>query len=133
MQRKTRFLILAAILAATFFLIDGRSHAQDLSGVWKGRWTADATERRPEHGGSLRVRLIKAGGNTYQGRFAGRFALIIPYFYRATVYQYGDRLYSSKRIGRRGNYEMSLQHGAGNLQGRWNVGNQAGSIRLRRR
>lgn len=107
--------------------------AQDASGVWRGSWSADATARRPEHGGPLRVRLIPTGPNSYQGRFSGRFAVIIPYFYRAEVYQQGNYLYSTKSIGRMGQYEMRLQNCCGQMSGRWSAGNQSGNIRLRRR
>ncbi len=110
-----------------------RGSAQDASGIWRGRWTADATPRRAEHGGPLRVRLQRTGPNTYQGRFSGRFAIIIPYFYRATLYQQGDHLYSARQIGRMGQYQMNLQNCGDSLAGRWTTGGQAGSIRLRRR
>ena len=95
--------------ALSIFESNNSTHAQDLSGVWKGKWTADANERWPEHGGSLRIRLIPSSPGVYQGRFSGRFALVIPYFYRAEVKQYGNTLVSSKKLGPMGSYNMQLR------------------------
>ncbi|MFN3189762.1 MAG: hypothetical protein ACE361_04485 [Aureliella sp.] len=108
--------------------------AQDLTGVWRGRWTADATARLPEHGGALRMRLTPTGPGTYRGNFSGRFAVVIPYFYRAEVRQHGNQLVSSKRLGPMGNYTMRLSAAPSrqSMSGRWIAGDHRGSIRIRR-
>ena len=106
--------------------------AQDATGLWRGTWSANATARRAEHSGPLRVRLTPSGPNVYRGRFSGRFALVVPYFYRATVYQSGNTLYSSRRLGRRGQYQMRLQMYGNSLSGGWTTGQQSGGIQLRR-
>ena len=129
-------LLAACLLFSWSFLahpLVDRAAAQDFSGVWRGQWTANATSRRPEHGGPLRVRLTRTGANTYQGRFSGRFAIVIPYFYRATVYQRGGQLVSSRKLGRSGQYTMSLNSHYNSLSGAWTTGEQSGSVRLRRR
>lgn len=107
--------------------------AQDASGVWRGRWTAFATPQRREHGGPVRVRLTKVGPSTYRGTFSGRFAIVIPYVYRATVYQSGGTLYADKQLGRFGQYRMALQPWGNTLSGNWSAGNSRGAIQLRRR
>ncbi|MFK7735427.1 MAG: hypothetical protein AB8B50_05325 [Pirellulaceae bacterium] len=125
--------IAIACLALPTFANTRVAQAQEFSGVWKGKWTADANKRWPEHGGSLRIRLKPSSPGTYQGLFSGRFALVIPYFYRADVKQYGNTLVSSRKLGPMGSYNMRLgashpQH----LTGRWNAGSSRGSIRVRR-
>ncbi|MEM8733784.1 MAG: hypothetical protein AAGG44_06170 [Planctomycetota bacterium] len=124
-------LVLSMLFAA---MLAPETYAQDLSGVWRGRWTADATPKLPEHGGALRMRLTPTGFGTYQGRFSGRFALVIPYFYRAEVRQNGNQIISSKRLGPMGSYTMRLSASPSrqSLSGRWSAGKHHGSIRVRR-
>lgn len=108
--------------------------AADLSGRWKGRWTsAPSAGHSRQHSGSLRVRLKNQGGGHYQGIFAGRFAVVIPYIYRADVYQVGNSLISTKRLGPLGEYQMHLvSPKPGSLQGGWSAMGEAGSIKLQR-
>jgi hypothetical protein len=103
----------------------------DVSGRWKGTWTTHRPNNQRAHHGTLRVRLTPQANGTYRGVFAGRFAVVIPYFYRATVYQQGNRLQSTKRLGPFGNYDMQLMHQPGSLSGTWSAGGETGSIRLR--
>jgi len=117
-----------------FMLSNGSiSQANDLSGRWQGTWTTFPQGTSRPHQGTLRVRLRDRGDGTYQGTFAGRFALVIPYLYRGTVYQHGDTLTSTKRLGPFGEYQMQLQHAPGTLSGTWSAGNSAGGIQLRAR
>lgn len=104
--------------------------AQDLGGTWKGRWATDASPSRRAHGGPLRVRLRPAGPGVYHGTFSGRFAVVIPYFYRAEVYQVGSELRSTKKLGPFGDYEMSLQSFAESMHGSWSASGHRGTIRL---
>lgn len=105
----------------------------DYSGVWRGRWTTDPTGSGRSHRGTLRVRLRPTGEGEYRGWFSGRFAVVIPYFYRARVTQYGNRLVSSKRLGSLGQYRMVLDGHSGSLTGRWSAAGEGGRIRLLRR
>lgn len=121
-------------------------HSPDYSGSWKGRWTSSPQLNRHRHirrghggrghGGTLRVRLqrldSRGGRPAYKGTFAGRFAVIIPYFYRTTVYQEGNQLYADKRLGAFGSYKMHLSSSHGRMHGRWQAGKQHGTIRLAR-
>jgi hypothetical protein len=121
-------LIVAMMLGFTQLAV--LAQASDLSGRWKGTWTTFSQgEKRPHHG-TLRVHLRPRGDGTYQGTFAGRFAIVIPYFYRATVTQYGNTVVSTKRLGPFGEYRMHLHHQPGSLNGHWSAGSEAGSIRL---
>ncbi len=117
-----------------FLFADPRvSLAQDLSGRWHGTWTTFSEGESRPHRGTLRIRLRSQGDGTYQGTFAGRFAVVIPYFYRGTVYQYGNTLASTKRLGPFGDYRMQLQHAGDRLGGTWSAGKTAGAIQLRAR
>ena len=130
--RKTLTILFLATSIACTWLSDSAA-AQDASGVWKGKWTEARPSGRREFTGSLRIKLQKTGSNTYQGNFSGRFAIVIPYFYRAEVVQYGNALYSSKKLGPLGEYRMQLRIGASSLNGGWNTAKHHGSIRVRRR
>ncbi len=110
----------------------------DSSGRWKGSWTAAARPGRPAHGGTLNVRLRPGPDNSYRGVFSGRFAVVIPYVYRAKVYAVPGGLYSSKRLGPFGQYNMFLRPQSGRLDGSWSASMRNGSvhtgtIRLQRR
>ncbi len=110
--------------------------AQDLSGVYRGRWTANASERRPEHGGAMRVRLRSQGTHgtpqSYRGVFMGRFAVVIPYFYRADVTQVGNQLHASKKLGPMGTYQMRLHSSTHGINGSWSAAGSSGRIHLQR-
>lgn len=123
--------ILSAVVVC--LLLATSASAQDLSGRWQGTWSSAANARHREHSGPLRIRLTSNGDGTYQGVFAGRFALVIPYFYRASVSQYGNQLVSTKRLGPLGVYRMQLSSSPGGLNGNWNAAGESGAIQLRRR
>lgn len=126
-------LFLLSCLAYFLFAHCQMSSAQDLSGRWHGTWTTFPQGESRSHRGTLRIRLRSQADGTYQGTFAGRFAVIIPYVYRGTVYQHGNTLVSTKRLGPFGDYRMQLRHTGNILDGSWSAGNSAGGIQLRAR
>lgn len=123
--------ILSAIVLC--LLLIPTADAQDLSGRWKGTWTSAANSKHREHSGPLRVHLTDNGDGTYRGVFAGRFAKVIPYFYRASVTQYGNQVVSTKKLGPLGDYRMQLSSGPNRLNGSWTAAGETGAINLRRR
>lgn len=126
---------LAVAVAVVLSLVLTESvSAQSAAGVWRGKWTSMPTaKQRRMHQGTLRVRLVPTGANTYAGRFSGRFALVIPYSYRAEVIQHGDQLYSSKRLGPMGEYRMNLgPTWSSSMQGGWSAGEAHGGVSLQR-
>lgn len=130
-----RVVILALVFWCFVFQLSAPTvQAQDLAGVWRGQWTSQPNQKQlREHRGPLRVRLVPTGPSTYDGRFSGRFAGVIPYFYRAPVSQYGSTLVSSKRLGPMGSYTMHLYPQSGNRYGGgWSAGSSRGRIHLRR-
>ncbi len=107
--------------------------ADEFAGKWQGRWTTDSQDGRRGHQGTLRMSLRPQADGSYQGTFAGRFAVVIPYVYRARVERVGQTLVSSKRLGPFGNYTMHLSPWNSELRGHWSAGSETGGIRLRRR
>jgi hypothetical protein len=107
--------------------------ANDLSGRWRGTWTTFSQGQKRPHHGTLHITLRAEDPGVYRGTFSGRFAVIVPYFYRATVYQHGNLLTSTKRLGPFGDYRMQLTHQPGALNGTWSAGGEAGEIRLQAR
>lgn len=126
------FVVVGVGLLLSMTLLSSSLTAQEPAGRWAGRWTTYKENGRG-HQGTLRANLRPNGDGTYQGTFAGRFALVVPYVYRATVVQEGDMLYSTKRLGPMGSYEMQLQHYPGSLSGGWSAGKSSGGIQLYRR
>lgn len=108
------------------------AEAGDQAGLWKGRWNSHSPPARRAHGGTLRMRLRPAGGNVYHANFSGRFAVVIPYFYRATVTQVGNQLISTKRLGPLGEYRMSLHSNGASASGIWSAAGHSGGIQMRR-
>ncbi|HBE71259.1 MAG TPA: hypothetical protein DDW52_24190, partial [Planctomycetaceae bacterium] len=106
----------------------------NLTGRWVGTWDQPAAgKQRRDHRGSLRVRLRPVGPGQYRGVFAGRFAVVIPYIYRADVYQYGHTITSTRRLGPLGNYSMNLRANGNSLRGGWSAMGYRGNIQLQRR
>ena len=132
MFKRSTFLGLCVALALVSICISDVG-AQDLSGTWKGKWTSPGSSGRRAHQGTLNMRLRPTGPGTYQGLFYGRFAVVIPYAYRAQVSQAGNHVQSVKRLGPLGNYSMSLCASGACLNGSWQAGSHRGGISLRRR
>lgn len=110
------------------------AQAQEFSGVWRGKWTSHPAPGRRPHQGSLRVRLTPTAPCTYQGTFTGRFAVVLPYFYRAEVQQVGDTLISKKKLFGSLEYQMQVRpQGSSVLSGGWQAADHSGNIFLRKR
>jgi len=94
---------------------------------WGGRWESPSKG----HSGSIHMRLRPLDENHYQGLFYGRFAVVVPYVYRAPVTRVGQTLYSEKRLGPLGSYRMVLQQNPGQISGNWSAGSLSGPISMR--
>jgi hypothetical protein len=125
-----RYILVGVLLMAMW--CPASAVAQEPTGRWAGRWTTYQPNGRG-HQGTIRANLRPNGDGSYQGTFSGRFFVVIPYFYRATVVQDGDMLYSTKQLGPLGNYQMQMLHSPGSLTGSWTTGDQSGGIMLYRK
>ncbi|RMF41916.1 MAG: hypothetical protein D6753_08720 [Planctomycetota bacterium] len=126
------FLLVPTLSIALTCCITPAATAQNASGVWRGRWHAQATATRPAHGGTLNARLKQIGPGVYRGTFYGRFAVIVPYVYRTRVYQCGSQLWASRKIGFGKSYTMRLNLSGNRMHGGWSTGSARGTIFLRR-
>jgi len=118
-------------------LVIGMSHValgENPVGVWRGKWSSGSTG----HQGPMRVAIRPGANGTYQATFTGRFAVIIPFAYRATMVPTADaygnlRLSSSKKLGpMMGNYTMSTAVIGNQLQGSFSAAGDRGTIRMNR-
>lgn len=144
MSQRTPFLRRSHLSQCTFlasFLLAGLLSvvyqsevvADEFAGKWRGRWTTETQGNRRGHEGSLRMNLRPQADGSYQGTFVGRFAVVIPYAYRARVYPTPDGLVASKRLGFLGNYDMNLVPAPnGSLRGGWTAAGERGGIFLSR-
>ena len=109
-------------------------HEQNPTGTWKGQWRSESTG----HSGPMRVVITPSNRGTYQARFTGRFAAIIPFAYRAELVpvQSSDgttRLTSSKKLGPiLGDYQMQTQVAGSTLSGGFQAAGDRGSIQMQR-
>ena len=103
-------------------------------GLWQGRWKSESTG----HSGPMRVTITPTSQGTYQARFAGRFAAIIPFAYRAELIPQSTQdgqtiLTSSKKLGPiLGSYQMQTQITGDVLSGGFQAAGDRGSILMRR-
>ena len=104
------------------------------AGTWKGEWRSNSTGHR----GPMRVVITPSSKGTYQARFTGRFAAVIPFAYRAELVpvQRTDGttvLTSSKKLGPvLGSYQMQTQVQGNVLTGQFQAAGDKGSIQMQR-
>jgi len=82
--------------------------AVDASGCWSGYWISCTTG----HKGPISAKICKIGDTCYEAHFRGRFALINPFRYTATLQvtgHEGDKLFlcSSRRLPLLGTFQMN--------------------------
>gem|GEM_PF-678641 len=112
----------------------GMTASGNPQGVWKGRWQSQSTG----HSGPMRVAITPTSRGTYQARFTGRFAAIIPFAYRAELAAHttpdgATLLSSSKKLGPiLGSYQMQTQVSGNVLSGDFQAAGDRGSIQMRR-
>jgi hypothetical protein len=136
--RTTRSLKLRIVLALSVGLVacSASAIAQEGNpqGRWSGRWQSESTG----HGGPMNVSIRPTSNGNYQARFTGRFALVIPFAYRAelvpqTTSQGQTVLTSSKKLGPiLGSYQMNTQIIGDSLSGGFQAAGDRGTITMRR-
>ncbi|MFN4904477.1 MAG: hypothetical protein ACK5EO_03140 [Planctomycetota bacterium] len=115
-------------------LVAQDSWAGNPQGEWKGRWQSQSTG----HSGPMRVVISPTNRGTYQARFTGRFAAVIPFAYRAelvpqTSFDGKTVLTSSKKLGPiLGSYQMQTKVSGNVLSGDFQAAGDRGSIMMRR-
>jgi len=136
--RTPRSLTLRTVLALSIGLVacSASAIAQEGNpqGRWSGRWQSESTG----HSGPMNVSIRPTSNGNYQARFTGRFALVIPFAYRAelvpqTTSQGQTVLTSSKKLGPiLGSYQMNTQIIGDSLSGGFQAAGDRGTITMRR-
>lgn len=108
------------------------SYAEDPSGRWKGRWISG----KNGHNGPMRARITPNDSGSYQAVFAGRFALVVPFVYRAEMHPVetwsGTTYVVEKKLGMLGSYKMDALIGGGQMNANWSAVGDAGQVQMSR-
>lgn len=108
--------------------------AQDPTGVWKGRWQSETTG----HSGPMRARVTPRSDGSYDARFVGRFALVIPFMYKTTLTPIacddcGTTVYAQKKLGPiMGSYQMMGNFGGSQFRAGFQAGKDSGTMNMSR-
>jgi hypothetical protein len=142
MHRKRRFVLIGCWILAvhtwTVWCNGGGNVA--LGGEPTGRWVGNWQSLSSGHRGAMRATIEPSVSGTYQARFTGRFFIVIPFAYRATltpVAEHADgstTLVSRKKLGPiLGQYTMTARLQGDRIDGQFQAGRDRGRIALRRR
>jgi hypothetical protein len=114
--------------------VEGSLRAESPVGTWKGQWQSGANG----HKGPMRAKISMKSDGSYQARFAGRFALVIPFVYRTDLHPSVDGagntvLTANKPLGPiLGSYQMQAQVNGSQMSGNFQAAGDNGSIRMTR-
>ena len=128
-------MFLRSVVLIGLMLVTTSAFAESPPGVWKGKWTSQSTG----HQGPMRVRITPQSDGNYNARFTGRFALVIPFTYRATMTPVacddcGMTLVSSKTLGPvLGSYSMTARVSGNQLQAGFKAAKDTGTFSMTRR
>jgi hypothetical protein len=131
-SRCRTYLWAIAVVASSVFVMSQDSLASDPVGVWRGEWTSNSTGHR----GPMRVVIREQNDGRYQARFSGRFLVVIPFMYRATLVPSSDPygnviLDANKRLGLgMGSYTMRTTVVGNQLQGSFSAARDRGSVTM---
>lgn len=135
MQKISTKLITIAFMACVFTVTTiSAANADSPSGVWRGEWRSSSNG----HHGPMRAVIRPKSDGTYQARFTGRFALVIPFVYgvnlQPSVDAFGNStLTAEKPLGPiLGSYRMNAQAVGNGLNGNFQAAGDHGSIRMQR-
>ena len=121
-------------LAAICFAVSQPVFADSPVGVYRGQWRSDSNG----HHGPMRAVVQSRTDGTFQARFTGRFALVIPFAYKVTLQPTQDGfgntyLTANKPLGPiLGSYQMEAQANEFGLNGSFQAVGDNGSIRMNR-
>lgn len=102
----------------------------DVSGVWRGRWCSHPTGHR----GPVNATIRRINPDCYEATFHGRFFVLIPFVYRATLHRVPgtDLFHSTKRMPIVGTYQMTAQISGGHFEANFTSGKDSGIFRMTR-
>lgn len=121
-----------AFLAVLLFAAYGFS--REPAGSWHGSWSSNSTGHR----GTLRAHISPGVNGQYDARFSGRFAKVIPFFYRVklTAIDSGpssQTLVANKRLGPLlGSFHMTATISVGQFNASYQSRRDRGQFQLTR-
>ena len=121
-------------LATIWFASSLQVFADSPTGVYRGEWRSGSTGHR----GPMRAVVQPRPDGNYQARFTGRFALVIPFAYRATLQPSRDAyentyLSVEKPLGPiLGSYRMTALANENGFYGNFQAAGDNGSIQMKR-
>lgn len=137
-----RLLLVTSVVLAGLLGAPASAHADqpccgtpvsaDASGVWRGSWHSSPTGHR----GPLNARIRQVSPDRYEALFYGRFFVVIPFAYRATLDRVpgtADLYYSSKRMPIVGNYQTTARISGGSFQATFQSAKDSGVFQMSRR
>ncbi len=108
------------------------AHGQSPAGRWRGEWTSQSTGHR----GPMRANVHPQSDGTYAARFIGRFFVVIPFTYRATLVPTAPgspHLTAEKELGPiLGSYRMQTSFGPNSMHGNFQAAKDQGTVRMTR-
>jgi hypothetical protein len=128
-----RFL-LAAVIAHFALAAAASAQPPDLSGRWSGYWVSDKTG----HTGPLHGRFRQVDASTYRVAYHGRFAKILPFWYRTTMHVAGTGddvvvLTASQRLGPFGTFSTTATATGTNFDATYSSRSDSGRFTMTRR
>ncbi len=127
---KTTSTILVLVLIGS--LVPSIANADEPTGRWKGRWSSGSTG----HSGPMRARVTPSGNGTYNAVFAGRFAKVIPFVYRAELQPMqtwdGTVYVTEKKLPLLGSYRMNSIVPGNTFNANWSAAGDTGQVEMRR-
>jgi len=124
----------AIVLSGIFVIFAQYAFGDTPTGVYRGEWRSGSTG----HHGPMRAVVQPRADGSYQARFSGRFALIIPFTYKValqpTYDEFGNSILTAEKpLGPiLGSYRMTAQAGGNGLHGSFQAVGDNGSIEMRR-
>lgn len=122
--------VLFVVLFAGF--LPSALRAEDPAGRWRGRWSSGTTG----HSGPMRARVTPVGDGSYKAVFAGRFAGVIPFVYRAdlqpTESWNGTVYVTEKRLPLLGSYQMNAIIPGNAFNANWSAAGDTGQVNMQR-
>lgn len=115
-------------------LLAGTAVAFQPSGVYRGGWRSNTTGHR----GPMRVRITPRSDGTYNARFVGRFALVIPFAMNTTmtpvaVGHQQTVLVANKRLPIFGDYRMTATVSPCRVDAQYSADGDRGTFTMTRR
>lgn len=122
----------SVVLSATVFVAASASRADEPTGRWKGRWSSGTTG----HSGPMRARVTPTGDGSYKAVFAGRFAGVIPFVYRADLQPAqswdGTVYVTEKKLPLLGSYRMDSVVPGNSFNANWSAVGDTGQVNMQR-